>query len=79
MPTVILSKNSEKDFEGLQKSDKKKVFKKLKSLITSPYFGKPLTGKLKGSFSIKAWPYRIIYEFNQKKSEIKIKKIEVEL
>lgn len=75
MPTVILSKNAEKDFSLLPKNEQKKIFKKLKGLKRDPFLGKMLTGQLKGLWSCRAWPYRIIYEFQQSKKLIVIHKI----
>lgn len=63
MTKLVLSKTSEKEFEKLPKVEKKKVLKKLKSIQSSPLLGKPLTGELKSNYSVRAWPYRIIYEF----------------
>lgn len=68
---IILSKEAEKDFAGLTEREKKKVFKKFTLLRNQPYSGKKLVGKLKGLYSLRAWPYRIIYEV------IKAKKITV--
>ncbi len=76
MPNVSLSKNSEKEFGRLPKPEKKKVLKKLKSLRNTPFVGKPLTGELKNFFSIKAWPYRIIYEFDKNSNSINVHKIQ---
>lgn len=65
MAEVRLTKNAEKDFSKLPKSAQKKVIKKLKALETSPRLGKPLVGDLKGYWSARAWPYRIIYQIHQ--------------
>lgn len=39
-----------------------KITKKLHELDHNPFAGKPMTGKLKGKYSLRAWPYRIIYQ-----------------
>ena len=70
MPEVILSKKAEDEFSHLPKNDQKKVFKKLKSLQADPSLGKMLVGKLSGLRSLRAWPYRIIYEFQKPKRVI---------
>ena len=62
MAHLILSKTAEKEFSRLPVKDKKKIVKKLRSLKTDPLSGKKLSGKLKDFLSLKAWPYRIIYE-----------------
>lgn len=60
---------SAKAIEKLQKlplPEKKKIFKKLHSLENDPLLGKKLSGEFNGLFSLRAWPYRIIYQFKQK-------------
>jgi mRNA-degrading endonuclease RelE of RelBE toxin-antitoxin system len=76
MTNLVLSKTSEKDFAKLPKVEKKKVFKKLRAIQSSPLVGKPLTGELKSYYSIRAWPYRIIYEFIKSDGVIVIHKIQ---
>lgn len=76
MPILILSQKAEKEFAKLPKTERKKVDKKLKSLKINPFVGKPLTGELKNFFSLKAWPYRIIYEFSKRENIIRIYKIQ---
>lgn len=76
MPSLSLSKNAEKEFAKLVKPEKKKLTKKLRLLKNNPFVGKPLTGELKNYFSLKAWPYRIIYEFDKNANKVKIHKIQ---
>lgn len=76
MTNLILSKTSEKEFAKLPKIEKRKVLKKLKSIQLSPLLGKPLTGELKSYYSVRAWPYRIIYEFIKSEETIVIHKIQ---
>lgn len=76
MAKLVLSRTSEKEFAKLPKIEQKKVFKKLKSIQSSPLLGKPLTGELKSFYSIRAWPYRIIYEYNKEEKSIIVCKIQ---
>ena len=55
-----------KQLEKLSISEKKKVVKKLELLSKNPYSGKVLKGELEGLRSLRAWPYRIIYEIKNK-------------
>ncbi len=59
---VILSKDASKQYGRLSKSDQTKIHKKLLALEQSPYEGKKLNGELGGIRSLRAWPYRILYE-----------------
>ena len=72
---VILSKDAKKQYENLLRKDQVKILKKLSSLVTNPYAGKKLTGELKGLYSLRSWPYRILYEINSDEKRIEIHKI----
>ena len=51
-----------KDLTKLSLPQKKKITKKLEILAQDPLAGKPLKGQLKNFYSLRAWPYRIIYQ-----------------
>ena len=72
---VVLSKNTQKEYKRLPKSVQIKVRKKLLTLETNPYSGKKLTGEFTGLYTVRAWPYRIIFEINLEKKRIEIHKI----
>ncbi len=57
-----------KQIKKLPLSEKKKIIRKLELLAQNPHSGKVLKGELEGLRSLRAWPYRIIYEI--KKTEI---------
>ncbi|MDA1316969.1 MAG: type II toxin-antitoxin system RelE/ParE family toxin [bacterium] len=60
--TVHLTPQAQKDLNNITQKDIVKIIKKLRLLEQDPTAGKRLTGKLKGFSSLRAWPYRIIYE-----------------
>lgn len=72
---VVLSKDSLKQYQRIPKSEQAKIRKKLHALEQDPYSGKKLTGELKGIFSLRVWPYRILYEINEVEKRIEIHKI----
>ena len=65
MSRLIFSFNAQKDFARLSLPEREKVFKKLKTLEKEPLSGKLLVGKLRGLRSLRAWPYRIVYQVRQ--------------
>lgn len=67
---VILTPEAQKQYHHFSKPDQTKVFKKLSALTNSPWSGKKLTSQLQNLFSLKAWPYRIIYSVNKTRGEI---------
>lgn len=72
---VILSKDAAKNYKRLSPSEQKKIKKKLISLETNPLAGKKLEGEFEDKYSIRAWPYRIIYKFNKKEQRVEVSAI----
>jgi len=66
MINISYSKKAEKQFLKLPKNQQKKILKRTKILKQNPFSGKKLKGEFKGLLSLKAWPYRIIYQINKK-------------
>ena len=54
----------------------KRIFYILKELEINPFIGKKLKGRYKDDYSIRVWPYRIIYTI--KKKELIVEVIEIE-
>lgn len=71
----ILSKDAKKQYLHLKKTEQAKVYKKLLALEDNPYLGKKLSGELVGIYSLRVWPYRILYEINQDKKRVEVHKI----
>lgn len=46
---------------------RKKILQKLNQLMFDPLAGKTLRGELEGLRSLRAWPYRIVYELGKEK------------
>lgn len=72
---VILSKDAVKQYNKLPKTEQTKIKRKLQALQDDPLAGKPLTGDLSDFRSLRAWPYRIIYEINKHEKRIEVHKI----
>lgn len=72
MYTVELSKSSEKALIVLSKKDQKRVVGALESLKNDPFTGKKLQGPLKGLWSIRVWPFRIIYSIHKKRVMVSV-------
>lgn len=72
---VILSKDAQKQYERLPKSQQRKILKKLTGLKENPSEGKKLKGELEGVCSLRVWPYRILYEINKNKKRVEVHKI----
>lgn len=73
---LIHSKDAIKSLKKLPVNKQKKIASKLTYLVNNPLAGKALLGKFKGLFSLRIWPYRVIYELNLKRDLIMIHKID---
>lgn len=72
---VVLSDDATKQYKRLPKSARTKVKKKLSFLKENPYAGKKLVGEFAGLYSLRAWPYRILYEVNDWEQRVEVHKI----
>lgn len=50
-----------KSLAGIPESLRRRVADAVDSLSINPFVGKKLKGKLMGYYSLRVWPYRIIY------------------
>lgn len=73
---VILSPKASKQLQKLQVKEVLRVTKKLRLLEQYPFSGKPLTGQFKSYYSLRSWPYRIVYEIFKEKRIVLIDTIE---
>lgn len=64
--SLFFKNTAVKSIEKLSKKDKQKVGSVLEALKTNPLFGKKLAGEYKDYYSIRVWPYRIIYTIIKK-------------
>lgn len=72
MYQIILKKNAQKYLKKADKRYKTRIIKLLFLLQKDPHISKPLLGILKGYYSLRVWPYRIIYKIYHNKKTIVI-------
>lgn len=58
---VRLKPSAENSLAKLPKRDQQRVGLALLGLNQDPFVGKKLQGEYKGYYSIRVWPYRVIY------------------
>lgn len=73
--TVSLKPSAEKALNKLNEKDQIKIKRILLELSLDPYIGKKLKGDLEGEYTVRAWPYRIIYKIIKKELIIIVVKI----
>lgn len=62
MSKVFFTPNSSKIYQKLKdKKLKSKITNAKELLEASPYAGKKLKGELLGQYTLRIWPYRIVY------------------
>lgn len=69
---IIYAPEVLKSLSKIPPPDLKKIKKKIEILKSDPLSGKNLKGEFAGLKSLRAWPLRIIYIFDNKKEIIKI-------
>jgi len=68
---ILFTAYSRRLFDNIRdKKVKDKISLGLQKLSKNPRAGKKLKGKLNDTYSIRIWPYRILYEFNSKRDII---------
>ncbi|MBI2410596.1 MAG: type II toxin-antitoxin system RelE/ParE family toxin [Candidatus Kerfeldbacteria bacterium] len=61
MYEVVVKKSAHKNLKKIDNRYRKRILSALCVLETEPYLGKPLKGEFAGFYSLRVWPYRIIY------------------
>lgn len=67
MYQVKLKKRVQKSLKRLDSRFHSRIENALLALANDPYLGKPLDAQLKGYYSFRVWPYRIVYKIVGKK------------
>ncbi len=63
---LLVTKKAEKKLDSLPLPYKIRIREMLVYISLDPYSGKKLSGKKKGQYSVRVWPYRIIYRIEKK-------------
>jgi len=69
---IIVTPEAEKQYNNLPKIEQKKVKKKILLLGINEKAGKKLLGTFSELYSLRAWPYRIIYYINRSQKTVYI-------
>lgn len=72
MYKVEFAKKARKHLLELPKSYQTRIRNRIDILASNPLSGKPLQGDHEGLFSLRVWPYRIIYKIIQQKLIIEV-------
>jgi mRNA interferase RelE/StbE len=72
---LVLKPSARKALDSLAVVDRAKMLLVLESIERDPYGGKKLQGDLHRQYSVRAWPYRIVYEIFKRELIIIVIKI----
>lgn len=72
---IEFARKALKQLAKLPLAERKKVTRKLRILKGFPFEGKKLGGELEGRYSLKVWPYRIIYTISKDRLKLTIRAI----
>ena len=61
-----MKSKAHKQLRKLHRKDQRRIAACIDELAHDPYLGKRLEGSLSGYWSIRVWPYRIIYTIEKK-------------
>ena len=64
---ILYKERAIKDLKKLPQLWQNKLLSAIEFLKTDPFGGKKLRGKLFGAYSLRVWPYRILYEIDHDK------------
>jgi len=71
MANVYFAPNSLKLFKKIKdRKIKTRIITGISKLSEDPLAGKKLEGKFEGQYSLRVWPYRIVYYINKKRDII---------
>lgn len=69
---IQVQKSAQKQLNKIPHIYRGKIEKAIDSLAMDPFAGKKLEGELKGQYSVRVWPYRIIYQIYKKELIISV-------
>jgi mRNA-degrading endonuclease RelE of RelBE toxin-antitoxin system len=69
---IRISEQARKQYKKLSKIEQRKVAQKIQTIVDNPYVGKKLAGELDNRWSIRAWPYRVLYRIDKKQKSVEI-------
>lgn len=62
---LVVLREAKKELAKIPKASQERIISALRPIRNDPFAGKPLHGELKGRYSWRVWPYRIIYEIRK--------------
>lgn len=64
--TLKIKPKAEKGLDKFPEVYRVRIRQTLRDILSDPFCGKKLHGERKGQYSVRVWPYRIIYTIEKK-------------
>ena len=64
--TLVIKPKARKNLDKIPAPYRSRIVAILREIQNNPFSGKALSGNRKGEYSVRIWPYRIIYLINKK-------------
>ena len=68
----VYSNRARKSIKAIPAKIRSRIEQGIFGILTDPYSGKPLQGQFKGFYSLKIWPYRVVYMINKEKRILEV-------
>lgn len=72
---IEIPKRVQKELERLPRKFQERIVAKLYMLAADPSLGKRLQGEFEGLYTVRFWPYRIVYEIKRKELVVLVLKV----
>lgn len=70
-----LDPKAEKQLNKIEEPYHGRIILLLSSIAANPWMGKKLKGEYKGSYTVRVWPYRVIYDIHKDQMLVLVIKI----
>jgi mRNA interferase RelE/StbE len=70
--SILFSRQASKALARLPGQIRLRLLESIETLREDPFVGKPLSGPLQGSYSVRVWPFRVLYEIRKKELTITV-------
>jgi mRNA interferase RelE/StbE len=75
MYRIVVVRSAQKALKRIPRKMQQKICEEIDRLAINPFMGKKLEGNLGGRYTVRVWPYRIIYRIEKKIVTVYILKI----
>jgi mRNA interferase RelE/StbE len=72
---IFVTTRAKKELKKLPPKDQQRIHACIRTLGLDPFRGKQLQGDLEGNWSVRVWPYRVVYKIQKQIVTVTVLKI----